>query len=133
MQLLTGYHLGALFFVLVLSAFVLLPCILVMHALMPKAVLERYWRTPYFRPAELALFTDTVYAPMRTVMLIGAIAFPQWGRKRNVTEAHTLVPPWYRFASRALCVWIIGALAGSGLIVLLVFIASHMGGNPVSL
>src|SRR5690606_10053204 len=74
--------------------------LLVMHFLMPKAVLDRYWKTPYFRPPELALFTNTLYAPMRTAMLMAAIAFPRLGRKRGVTEAHVLVPFWYQAAAK---------------------------------
>jgi len=103
----------AYFFVAVGLGMVLnIPILIILHFLMPKAVLERYWKMPYFRPFELGLFTDTFYAPMRTVMLMGAIAFPRLGTKRNITEVHTLAPQWYRIAAKGFTVWVLVLFAG---------------------
>src|SRR5690606_12818689 len=104
MSIMTGHNFFLFYLGLLLSAFLLLPCVLVMHFLMPRRVLDRYWKEPYMRKAELAFFTDTIYAPMRTVMLMWVIAFPRFGRKRGITEANYLVPKSYRIASTILSV-----------------------------
>jgi hypothetical protein len=74
--------------------------ILFMHFLMPSAVLDKYFKPPYFRDMERLLFTGFPYAPMRTIMFMRAIAYPDSGKRRGVTEAHLLVPPWYRLLSK---------------------------------
>lgn len=104
--------LAMLFVGVILGMGLNIPILLVLHFLMPKAVLDCYWKEPHFRPLELALFTNTVYAPMRTVMLMGAIAFPRLGRRRNVTEAHALAPQWYRIAAKIFCVWVLTLIIG---------------------
>ena len=81
--------------------------ILVMHFAMPSAILDRYFRPPHFRDWELVMFTGIPYAPMRTIMLMRAIAYPSSGKVRGVTEADTLVPAWYRVASKILVISII--------------------------
>jgi len=85
----------------------LIPAILLMHILMPKAVLARYWKQPYFRPAELALFTGTFFAPMHTVMFMWTFLFSRAGRKRKIDGIRDLAPLWYRLASIVLGVWIL--------------------------
>lgn len=93
-------------FGLVLSAFPLILGILVMHVLMPQAVLDRYWKEPHFRPFELMLFSGwSFFAPYRTVMFMWAFMFPRLGKKRGIAEAYRLVPRWYRIVSIMLCVW----------------------------
>ena len=76
------------------------PILLLMHFLMPRAVLEAYFRPPYFGEMEVELFTGIPYAPMRTIMLMWVLAFPKYGKKRNLTEAYLLAPQWYRNLSR---------------------------------
>jgi hypothetical protein len=75
---------------------------LIMHLLMPKNVLDKYFRPPYFRQAECELFTGIPYSPIRTVMFMGVFAFPRWGKKRNLTDAYKMVPYWYRIVSRVI-------------------------------
>lgn len=116
-----------LFAALALAIFLILP----MHFLMPKPVLEQYWKMPYFRPAELVLFTDTIYAPMRTVMLMWLVAFPRFGKKRGITAADKLVPRWYKITAQILSVWI---LACDGIILFLVVagtISEYLTGNLI--
>lgn len=118
-----------IFMSLLLACGMSTPFVLVMQCLMPKAVLEQYWRGPHFRPAELALFSG-IYAPMRTVMLMWLIAFPRFGKKRGITEADKLAPQWYKFAARFVTVWI---LATTGSVVFLsagVFIHGYATGHP---
>lgn len=64
-----GVHIFLFLMGVAASAFLLIPCVLVMQLLMPRTVLERYWKEPYFRPAELVLLTG-VLAPLRTLMFI---------------------------------------------------------------
>ena len=127
-----GETLFLLFFGIGSSLLLLMPCVVVMHFLMPPAVLDRYWKSPYFRPTEVALFAGSILALMRTIMLMGAIAFPSLGKKRKITEAHRLVPRWYRVAAIAISVW---AVSGT-LFVLVVTIGGYIyafaSGDPIS-
>ena len=118
----SAVHFFGMYFVMILATGMVIPMVLIMHVLMPRGVLERYWKEPYFRPTELALLTRTVYAPMRTVMLITAIAFPGLGRKRNITDADAHVPHWYRRAAQWVSVWALG----SGAIVMLMTVAGYV-------
>jgi hypothetical protein len=80
-----------------------LGALLLLHALMPRVVLQQYWREPYFNAFELAFFTRSIFAPWRTVMLMWLIAFPRFGRARKIARADALVPVWYRVAAKAFC------------------------------
>jgi len=79
------------FFCLMLS----LVFILMMHFLMPKKVLETYFKEPYFRPAEITMFTGFPFGYIRTAMFMRALAFPSSGKRRGVENAYKLVPVWY--------------------------------------
>lgn len=85
---------------------------MVLHGLMPPSLLQRYWRSPYFRPAELALFTGTPLALMRTAMLLGAIAFPRLGERRGLADMRALAPPWLTRAAKVLILWTVASMAG---------------------
>lgn len=129
----TGFNFFLLYMGLFFSAFIVFPCVVLMHALMPKIVLDRYWKQPYMRNAELAFFTDTIYAPIRTIMLMWVIAFPRFGARRGITEANRLVPSWYRVASIIFSVWIVGATAAIIVLTAGIFIYGYVAGNPVPL
>lgn len=107
---------GLLLFGLLLSVIPLYMFTLIMHFLMPKAVLARYWKQPHFRPFELTLFTGAPYAPMRTIMLMGVLAFPRCGKKRKLTHAYLSAPMWYRAASMVLVIWPFVVLIGTFII-----------------
>ena len=94
-------------FDVVFMFFVITPALLFMHFTMPSAVLDRYFKPPHFRDFEIVLFTGIPYAPMRTIMLMRAIGYPSSGKVRGVTEAHTLVPQWYRVMSKIVVISII--------------------------
>ena len=113
MELFNGFNIFLLYMSILCSSFVILPFVVLMHFLMPNAVLEQYWKQPYMRGAELALFTDTIYAPMRTIMLMWVIAFPRFGKRRGITDANRLVPRWYRIASGIVTVSILTAAVGA--------------------
>jgi hypothetical protein len=84
---------------LIAAQFLTFAAILSMHFLMPKVILQTYFKPPYFREAECHLFTGIPYSPLRTVMLMTVLAFPSRGKKRNLTQAYKLAPTWYRKAS----------------------------------
>lgn len=85
-----------------LALIVVLALILVMHFLMPKRALQQYFKPPYFRPGECALFTGVPYSPIRTVMFMTVFAFPSAGKKRKLNDAYKMAPVWYRVASKIL-------------------------------
>lgn len=78
-----------------------IPVLVVLHFLMPKEVLARYWREPYFTPFELGLFSVPIFGLLRTASLMRGIAYPRLGQRRGITEANLLVPRWYVIASKA--------------------------------
>ena len=50
---------------LTLGVGILFIAILVMHFLMPKQVLENYFKPPYFKPAECAMFSGIPFGFIR--------------------------------------------------------------------
>jgi hypothetical protein len=88
------------------TTFLICLAIFVMHFLMPRAVLEKYFKPPFFGELERMMFTGIPYAPMRTIMFIRAIANPKSGKTRGIINAHQLVPDWYRVSSKILMVLI---------------------------
>lgn len=88
------------------------PVLLLMHILMPKKVLQNYFKPPFFRPSEIVLFSGVPFALMRTVMLMWVLAFPRFGKKRNLTEAYRLAPPWYRIVSAVFGMAMIASFVG---------------------
>lgn len=74
--------------------------ILIMHFLMPKVIIETYFKPPYFKPEECVFFTGIPYSPIRTVMLMRVLGFPKSGMARGLVEAYKLAPPWYRTMSK---------------------------------
>ena len=120
-----------IYFGLIFSFLPLSLCLLLMHFLMPQAVLDRYWKEPHFRPFELMLFSGAPYAPMRTIMFMWMFMFPHLGKKRGIIEPHRLVPRWYRITSIVLCVWaiviLVGGVGGSRVL----YIYSISAGGPV--
>ena len=102
------FMMGLLF----LGGFFLGPVLFFMHVLMPKKVLQNYFKPPFFRPAEITFFSGIPFSLMRTVMLMWVLAFPRFGKKRNLTEAYKLAPPWYRIISAIFAIVIIGSFVG---------------------
>ena len=103
-----GHFLFLFFFFGFTGSFIVLTAsILIMHYLMPKAVIERYFKPPYFREFEYRLFSGVPYAPMRTIMFMRAIAFPNSGKKRGITHADKLVSNGYKVASKIVVISIL--------------------------
>jgi len=66
-----------------------------MHFLMPRKVLETYFKEPYFGAGEIAMLTGFPLGYMRTAMFMGILGFPASGKKRGVEDAYKLAPAWY--------------------------------------
>lgn len=73
---------------------VIIPYALILHFLMPRAILDKYFRPPHFGDFERLVYTGIPYAPMRTVMVMSAMMFPSLGKKRKLTELHLDTPRW---------------------------------------
>jgi len=76
--------------------------VLVMHFLMPKVILDKFFMPPYFKLGECKLFAGIPYAPIRTIMLMRVLGFPKSGTKRGLTEAYKFSPVWYQIMSKVL-------------------------------
>ncbi len=65
--------------------------ILIMHILMPRKVLETYFKEPYFGPTEITMLTGPPFAYIRTVMFMMILGFPASGKKRGGEDAYKLI------------------------------------------
>lgn len=72
----------------------------VMHFLTPKEMLIKYFKQPYFSPAEIEFFSGFPFGYLRTVMFMRLSGFPNSGMKRGLTEVYLLSPEWYQLVSR---------------------------------
>ncbi len=66
-----------------------------MHILMPRKVLETYFKEPYFSSTEVIMFTGFPFGYMRTVMFMRILGFPASGKSREVVDAYKLAPVWF--------------------------------------
>jgi len=107
MSMITEKGIATLVLLTMFAAIPLIVSVLVMHFLMPKAILDRYWKTPHFRESELAAFSGSVFAPMRTVMFLWLFLFPRAGAKRQIENLSRLTPAWYRLAGVVIDVWVL--------------------------
>ena len=100
-MLMTIGQYGFLLFTVLVAAFflVVIPYTMILHFIMPKALLEKYFQPPHFGEFERHLFTGIPYAPMRTIMFIWVIVYPRVGKKRKLTEMHKDAPRWFRIAA----------------------------------
>ncbi len=92
--------LAVIFVVTALGLMLHLLLIFMMHIVMPRKVLETYFREPYFSSTEITLFTGFPFGYMRTAMFMRALGFPASGKRRGVEDAYKLAPVWYCKASK---------------------------------
>lgn len=123
MPLVNERHAGLILVGLFCTVLVALVTTLVVHFVMPNKLVERYWKEPHFGPFHLGAFTGTVWAPVRTVMLLAAIAFPAIARKRGMTDVQEVAPAWCRWIARLLGV--VSIVSGTGLLLLTVILLVH--------
>jgi len=67
----------------------------IMHILMPRKVLETYFKEPHFSSTEITMFTGFPLGYMRTVMFMRILGFSASGKKRGVEDAYKLAPVWF--------------------------------------
>ena len=103
-----GYVFFLLFIFLIILNF---PVALIMHLLMPRAVLEKYFKPPYFSEAEVAFFTGLPFCMLRTVMFMSVFGFPHRGKTRGLTQAYRMVPSWYRRLSKVYTILFVSTMA----------------------
>ena len=72
----------------------------VMHFMMPKLLLQTYFKEPYFSRWEISTFSSFPFGYMRTLMFMRLAGFPKSGKKRGLTDAYKLAPNWFRFVSK---------------------------------
>jgi hypothetical protein len=84
----------------------------------PKAFLEKYFCPPYFRSAEVIIFSAFPSNLIRNVMFIRLIASPSSGKVRGLSEAYRDVPSWLITYAKVLyislilvLIWMFGMLA----------------------
>jgi len=92
--------LAVIFVVTALGLMLHLLLIFMMHIVMPRKVLETYFREPYFSSTEITMFTGFPFGYMRTAMFMRALGFPASGKRRGVEDAYKLAPVWYCKASK---------------------------------
>lgn len=102
MSIVSGEFLFHLVVWMIAAFWVVVGFMLTLHFFMPKAILEKYFKPPYFKEGETKLFTGIPYAPIRTIMFMTVIAFPRRGKKRGLTQAYMLAPKWYILASKTI-------------------------------
>lgn len=78
--------------------------LVVMHFAMPKALVERYWKSEHFSDFYIGAFTGTLSAPMRTAMLLAAIAVPSIAKKRMMPDVLSFTPAWCRRTAKTFVV-----------------------------
>lgn len=111
-----------IFVILFISLSVCLVLALAVHPFVPKAMLETYFKPPYFSRGEVVAFTGFPLGYIRTAMFMRLAGFPPSGKKRGLTEAYLLAPNWFRVFSRIfLTVFLINFIAFLLLLLILTF------------
>lgn len=73
--------------------------VFVVHFLVPRQLLNLYFKPPYFNQAEVKMLTGFPFAYLRTFVLMRLVAFPASGEKRGLTRVYEVSPRWFRVVS----------------------------------
>ena len=68
--------------------------IFIVHFLMPKDILNIYFKEPYFKSSEIIAFTGFPFGYVRTLMFMRILGFPSSGKKRSLEQAYEISPVW---------------------------------------
>ncbi len=98
---------GVIFLIVLFMMLLSLVLIFIMHILMPRKVLETYFKEPYFSATEITMFTGFPFGYIRTSMFMRVLGFPANGKRRGIENAYQLAPVWYCKASKYLTIFII--------------------------
>lgn len=93
----------------------------------PKSLLDAYFTQPYFKPAEIQIFSGFPLGYIRTFMFMRIVANPSSGVKRGLDQAHKLAPRWFQVVAKVVLPLFYGLLVVFG-VLLLIFawgVSSH--------
>ncbi len=96
---------------MVLLVMLSLVFVFIMHILMPKKILENYFKEPHFSITEITMFTGIPFGYMRTATFMRALAFPASGKRRGVENAYKLAPVWYCKVSKYFIIFFVPLMA----------------------
>lgn len=98
---------------------------LIMRFLIPKHILENYFKEPYFSAMEINMFSGFPFLGFtRTVMFMRLLGFPSSGKRRGIENAYKTAPVWICKLSKY---HVISTLTSLLLILLIViFLGIHM-------
>lgn len=91
------FDLSVVLFATSMACFVV---ILMLHAFVPKTLLQTYFKPPHFSSGEVVALSGFPLGYIRTVMFMRVVAFPNSGKRRTMTKAYELAPPWFRLLSK---------------------------------
>lgn len=74
----------------------------IMHFFMPKAMLDSYFKEPYFSRTELVFFRAFPFNFFKDIMFMRLAAWPSCGERRGMAEAYSSAPFWFRRISKVL-------------------------------
>lgn len=86
------------------TTFLFVVSFVIMYPLTSKKVIEKYFRPPYFSEAFVEFYSGFPSAVYRGVMFMRLAAYPDSGKKRNLTEVYKEFPVWYRKVSKVLLI-----------------------------
>lgn len=101
-----GMSLGVLLMLFYVWLLLLSACMIclvltvVIHFLVPKPLLQTYFKEPYFSRWEISTFSVFPFGYMRTLMFMRLAGFPKSGKKRGLADAYKLAPNWFRTTSK---------------------------------
>jgi len=68
--------------------------IIIIHFLIPKRVLETYFKEPYFKLTEINSFSGFPFGYIRTLMFMRLLGFPSSGKRRGLEKVCDISPMW---------------------------------------
>ena len=93
---------------------------LTMSYIIPRSLLERYFKAPDFGPTELILLAQFPGSLMRGSGFSAICVFPRLGKKRNMTDIRDHAPTWYMWASKFHWYIVMGLLGFSWILLSLI-------------
>ena len=79
--------------------------------LIPKKILEKYFKEPYFRKAEVVMFSGFPLAYIRSCMFMRLFANPSSGRVRKLDHVYKEVPEWLIYISKTMLIILYSLIA----------------------
>ena len=97
---------------------------LIISYIIPKKLLERYFKTPHFGSGELVLMAQFPGSLARGSIFVASCIIPKKGQRRQMIDVPDHAPKWYRVA--AYIFFYVIFLGFGGLWILLFFILLAM-------